>query len=110
MRDVFACVCVSVCGMCVFASGCMIVCVFVFVSVCVLLSSRYSPSVSISVNDRNHGALRMHVCALHFHTESSQMALGGEVLPAVTPCVLSIIDATSLQNVASSSEFCFVCL
>ena len=103
---IFACVCVSVvvvvvcvCGVCVCVivcefvcvcecvSVCVIVCVCVCVCecVCVVLCSRNSSLVSISVDYRNHRALRMHVCALHFHMESSQMALDGGGPSSCTP-------------------------
>ena len=53
--------------------------------VCGVVCSRNRSLFSISVAYRNHRALRMHVCALHFHMESSQMALDGGGPSSCTP-------------------------
>lgn len=46
----------------------------------------------------------MYISLLHFHIDP-----GGNVLMTVSPCVLIITDANSVEAVAGSGEFCFVC-
>lgn len=49
----------------------------------------------------------MYISLLHFHIELDDPSWN--VLTAVSPCVLIITDANSVEAVAGSGEFCFVC-